>query len=184
MPPLAENPTATEIALDVAPEFTATLELDAVQTPASGAFGGPPPNQDATSGPGDNAISAAPSIAASTADDSLPIVANTATPVTFTPTPTNSPTATATPTPTITPTPIDGETAVLDLGGSVIWLRRSPGGQNLVVLQDQELVILHTGRANRAGIFWREVATGNGTIGWVEEQFLQFGVRGFFVDDN
>lgn len=67
---------------------------------------------------------------------------------------------------------MEGETAVLNLGGSVIWLRRSPGGQNVQLLQDQEQVLLYPGRANRAGALWRQVAAGNGTLGWVEERFL------------
>jgi hypothetical protein len=142
----------------------------AALTPASGAFGGPPAGEDAP--PDESADNAAPSPPTATpaADSTLA----TSTPVTSTPTSTASPTATATPSPTVTPTPIDGETAVLNLGGGVIWLRRSPGGQNLIVLQDKEIVILHSGRANRAGVIWRQVATGNGTLGWVEEQFLRF----------
>lgn len=165
------GPTATLEEEATLPEATlpvSTLNPETAVTPASGAFGGPPANNStesgAVSGIDDNII-----------EDLEPqgAPATAATPVTSTPIPTRSPTPTATATPTLTPTPIDGETAVLNLGGSVTWLRRSPGGQNLVVLQDNEVVILQSGHANRAGIFWREVATGNGTMGWVEEQFLK-----------
>jgi hypothetical protein len=165
--PLETITTTVEAALP-----TSTPDPDRDNTPASGAFGGPPPGDEETaaeSGIDENLIE-------EPGGESTPTTATigqTTTPPTFTPTPTNSPTPTATATPTLTPTPIDGETAVLNLGGSVIWLRRSPGGQNLVVLQDQEVVILRPGHANRSGIFWREVATGNGTVGWVEEQFLE-----------
>jgi len=191
--PLDPGLAATAVPTETAPaiseitpaEPTATLEEEAAEletnlpvstpnseaavTPASGAFGGPPPNSSAEPGTeagiDDNIIEENPVLEQSPG--------TTGTPVTSTPIPTRSPTPTATATPTLTPTPIDGETAVLNLGGSVTWLRRSPGGQNLVVLQDNEVVILQSGHANRAGIFWREVATGNGTLGWVEEQFLK-----------
>ncbi len=161
-----------------------TPDPNAALTPASGAFGGPPPGQVAeeeteapvvgseTTTTGLETTPAA--TAAATATSAL-----TPTPVTFTPTPTNSPTATATPsptltpTPTVTPTPIVGQTAVMNLAGGVMWLQRSPGGQNLLILQDREVVILYPGRANRGGAAWREIATGNGTIGWVEERYLR-----------
>lgn len=159
----------------------ATPASDAILTPASGAFGGPPPGQVEETEEIDTAVTPSETIPAGlgTTPTAAATSAFTATPVTFTPTPTSSPTPTATPsptftpTPTVTPTPIVGETAVLNLAGGVMWLQRSPGGQNLVVLQDREVVILHTGRANRGGVIWREVATGNGTIGWVEERFLR-----------
>lgn len=177
-------PTATVTAVANANTGTATIEpttntlepspttdSNATLTPASGAFGGPPPGlADETTA---EAITG--TVAVETAIPEFTATpANSATPVTSTPTPTASSTPTATPSPTTTPTPIDGETAVLNLGGNVIWLQRAPGRQNMVVLQDKEIVILLGGRANRAGTFWREVATGNGTVGWVQEQYLQF----------
>lgn len=102
----------------------------------------------------------------------LPTTTATAT-ITPSPTATASPTPTQTPTPTVTPTPIVGETAVLDTAGSTIWLRRTPGGSNLVLISDGETLILQSGRANRGGILWREVSTVTGVIGWVQQQFLQ-----------
>lgn len=171
---------------DVLPTADGTVQPSATPdpaalTPVSGAFGGPPPGLGDDVAEIETAVSSGEATSASpeTTPTATPTSAFTPTPVTFTPTPTSSPTATATPTPTltptptVTPTPIVGETAVLNLTGGVIWLQRSPGGQNLLVLQDQEVVILHAGRANRAGVIWREVAAGNGTIGWVEERFLQ-----------
>jgi hypothetical protein len=158
-------PTAT-ITDTLSAEPPSTPDPNATLTPSSGAFGGPPPGAE------DELVGTAVTGTVSATNTPTITPSPTETPVTFTPTPTASSTPTATPTPTVTPTPIEGETAVLDLGGGVIWLRRSPGGQNLVVLQDREVVILHPGHANRAGVIWQQVATGNGDIGWIEEQFL------------
>jgi hypothetical protein len=102
----------------------------------------------------------------------LPTTTATAT-VTPSPTTTATPTPTQTPTPTMTPTPILGETAVLNTSGSTIWLRRTPGGANLVLISDGEILILQPGRANRGGILWREVSTVNGVTGWVQQSFLE-----------
>lgn len=156
-------PTAQITTTQTISETIATLDLE--QTPSSGAFGGPPPGQE------ENEAEAEPE-AEGGAPEATPQPTNSATPVTFTPTATATATPTASATPTATPTPIDGPTAVLDLAGGVVWLYRSPGGQTLIVLQDQEVVLLRNGYANRAGIIWREVSAGDGTIGWVEESFL------------
>lgn len=156
------------------------------QTPASGAFGGPPPsssNQTVTdtapliatpeqAGPSstpnsDNEETAVPT-------NSVSNNSGTAT-ATTTPSPTATPLPTATPTATITPTPIEGETATIDTNGSTLWVRRSPGGQQLVLVQDKELVILENGRANQGGILWRKIRTVTGILGWVQEDFLDDG---------
>jgi hypothetical protein len=102
----------------------------------------------------------------------LPTTTATAT-ITPSPTATASPTPTQTPTPTVTPTPIMGETAVLNTSGSNIWLRRTPGGANLVLITDGETLLLMPGRASRGGILWREVSTVNGVTGWVQQAFLE-----------
>ncbi len=162
-------------------EAFSTPDPNAALTPASGAFGGPPPGLEEEGEVGETAVTTNEITPANpeTTPTATPTSAFTPTPVTFTPTPTSSPTPTATPTPTltptptVTPTPIVGETAVMNLAGGVMWLQRSPGGQNMLTLQDREVVILQPGRANRNGVIWREIATGNGTIGWVEERFLQ-----------
>ena len=103
-----------------------------------------------------------------------PTDAPTATPM---PTPTRTPTPlpTNTPTPTLTPTPITEATAQVATGGSTLWVKRSPGGQNLVILRDGETVILLPGNANQAGLLWKEVKTVQGVSGWVQAQFLSFG---------
>lgn len=155
------------------------------QTPSSGAFGGPPPSSSdevivteeippsATPelvGPsptpdGDGGETAVPTPATSGE-------ANTATP-TPSPTATNTPFPTATPTPTITPTPIEGITGTINTNGSTLWVRRSPGGQQLVIVQDDEIVLAENGRANQGGILWREIRTVNGILGWIQAEFLE-----------
>ncbi len=105
----------------------------------------------------------------------------TPTPITETPTPTSTPTQTptstptVTPTPTLTPTPIEGETAVVDLGGGTIWLRSTPDGQNMLIINSGDLVILRESYANRAGRMWREVSTLTGDTGWLPVEFLDTG---------
>jgi cytoskeletal protein RodZ len=153
------------------------------QTPASGAFGGPPPdNSDdlATETPTLTATpeQAGPSPtpeddAVETAVPTNPINNNSGT-ATATPSPTATatPPPTATPTPTITPTPIEGETAIIDTNGSTLWVRRSPGGQQLVLVNDNDIVLLENGRANQGGILWQKIRTVNGIVGWVQADFL------------
>jgi hypothetical protein len=153
-------------------------------TPVSGAFGGPPPGigsgsseeeagtAEATDSSGEistptpDAATTAPTAATPTA------VPNTPTP-TSSPTQTPTPTPTVTPTPTLTPTPIEGPTAVIDVGGGTVWLRSSPDGQNMLILNHGDTVILLSGHANRAGILWREVSTVQGDVGWIRAQFLR-----------
>jgi hypothetical protein len=85
-----------------------------------------------------------------------------------------TPTPTETPVPTLTPTPITGQTAVIDIGGGNVWLHRSPGGQNLIILSSGDIVIVLNGRANQGGILWQEVMTVNGVVGWIQAEFLVF----------
>lgn len=139
-------------------------------TPASGAFVGLPPEET----PG--ADSEVDGVVAGTETAVV-----TATPITETPTQTSTPTQTPTttptitPTPTLTPTPIEGETAVVDLGGGTIWLRSTPDGQNMLVINSGDVVILLGGHANRAGRLWREVSTVTGDVGWLPVEFLNTG---------
>ena len=72
----------------------------------------------------------------------------------------------------MTPTPIEGETATLNIGTSTLWLRRSPGGQTLVLVRGDETVILLPGHANQAGIIGQQIMTVDGTVGWVQEEFV------------
>ena len=144
-------------------ETAAPTSQTFAQTPQSGAFGGPPPKGVLTV--------TLPALAGSPAVD----VANTSSPrPTEPPTSTPTPSPTVTPTPTLTPTPIEGETAVINTGSSTIWVHRSPGGQNLALARGGDTVILQSGHANQGGIPWQEVMTLDGTVGWVQEQFLDF----------
>ncbi len=175
---------------------TPTLEATAVVTTttettvtatvrASGAMGElPPDGEDATldsgafapldeeevTGESDGEATVLPEAGPS----STPTAAQTSTAAPETPTATPTPSPTFTPIPTITPTPIDGETAVMALNGGVAWLTRSPGGQNLVILADEDVVLLANGRAHRDGRVWREVVTVDGTTGWIQEIYLNF----------
>ena len=152
------------------------------QTPSSGAFGGPPPgssDETATETPSPSATpeQAGPSPTPggdglATAVPTNPVNNNPAT-ATPSPTTTATPLPTATPTPTITPTPIEGSTGTINTNGSTLWVRRSPGGQQLVIVQDNEIVLLENGRANQGGILWREIRTVNGIVGWVQAEFLE-----------
>ena len=103
---------------------------------------------------------------------SSPTVTPTPT-ATSSPTPTPTSTPTTTPTPTLTPTPIVGETATINTEGSTLWMYRSPGGAQLVVLQDQEIVILLGRQANQGGELWSEVETLAGEVGWVRAIYLE-----------
>ncbi len=91
-------------------------------------------------------------------------------------TPPPTPTTTASPTPTLTPTAIMEETAVVNVGSSTVWLRRTPGStQNLLTLTGGDIVILRPGHANVGGIIWREIITVDNASGWIEEQYLDYG---------
>ncbi len=72
----------------------------------------------------------------------------------------------------MTPTPIEQETAVISTRGSTLWVRRTPGGQPLALVHDQDIVILFSGHAHQGGILWQEVSTVSGEVGWVQEEFL------------
>ena len=93
---------------------------------------------------------------------------------TASPTPTATPSPTPSPTPTITPTPIDAPTATVEADGSSIWILRSPGGQELVVVDDGTTLILLSRHANQGGVLWREIMTVEGLVGWIQEQYLSY----------
>lgn len=164
---------------------TATLDPENTppRTPETGAFDGPPPElASPTAGAAQvitpsTTITSTLSLTGTTEADATPVPtaepANTEEP-TATPEPTLTPTPTETPVPTLTPTPITGPTAVVDIGGGNIWLHRSPGGQNLLILSSGDTVILLNGRANQGGILWQEIMTVDGVVGWIEEELLDF----------
>jgi cytoskeletal protein RodZ len=154
------------------------------ETPSSGAFGGPPPgsvDESATETPIPSATpeqaGPSPTPGGNNAETAVPTsLANAdsgTTAATPRPIETATPLPTATPTPTITPTPIEGITGTINTNGSTLWVRRSPGGQQLVIVQDNEIVLIENGRANQGGILWREIRTVNGIVGWVQVEFLE-----------
>lgn len=186
------------------PPITATLSLTESLTstptrPATGAMGGVTsrtPTVDAAeaNGTGD----ATPDIPTPTEEgagvdaDGAPLPTETGTPTpvstdtpsptpTFTPSPTPSETPTVTPTPTatetpsLTPTPVEGPTATVNSDGANIWLYRSPGGQELMLVSHGETLLLLAGHANQGGAPWREVQTLQGVEGWIAERFLDYG---------
>lgn len=189
-----ESPSGAAMAADSSEPAGATAAP--INTPASddtasqptrdsdsGAFGGqvvtPAGADSATTGEAEPALTATPTpAAAATAVEEDGTLRATATPATPTvvpsPTATATPTPTLTPTPTVSPTPIVGETAIIGTGSSTIWLKRTPGGQDLVLVKGGDIVILMPGHANLAGQLWREISTVDGTVGWLEENFLSF----------
>lgn len=172
-------PSETVTVTTGTPVVTPTLRAISSSTPVTGAFGGPPASGTVITGTvaaEEPAVS--PTITATVAT-AVPTRTPTATPTsTNTPTPsptsTPTPTPTDTPTPTLTPTPIEGPTAVISTNGSTLWIRRTPGGQTLTLLQDGDTVILLPGHANQGGILWREISSVDGVIGWVQEEYLNY----------
>jgi hypothetical protein len=105
-----------------------------------------------------------------------PTMTSTPTPTaTPSPTPTNSPTPTPTSTPSLTPTPISEPTAIVNSTGSNVWVYRSPGGQQLVLVPGGTPVILLSRRSSQGGFLWREVMTVQGQAGWIDERYLDYG---------
>lgn len=178
--PPSATPTPEEG--QVPAETTSVPESTPPLTPETGSFGGPPP--ELLTPPADQVITGTTTITAAiplsgtTAPPNTPTAtaepADTEEP-TATPEPTVTPTPTETPEPTLTPTPISGETAVVDIGGGNVWIHRSPGGQNLVILSTGDTVIVLDGRANQGGVLWQEIMTVDGVVGWIEAAYLVFG---------
>ena len=177
--PLSEEMLATP---SVTPSATPDLIAEVDEAGESGSFGGfmapdqPESDEEVEEEEGAETVLPSPTLdpeADTPTPTHTPQPTTTATATsTLLPTATASPTPTLTPTPTVPPTPIFGETAVLNTSGSTIWLRRTPGGANLVLISDGETLILMSGRANRGGASWREVSTVTGVVGWVQQSFL------------
>jgi hypothetical protein len=145
-------------------------------SPESGSFSGPPPSIP-TNGPDAEGTNSTAQVDGSelTDETSAPPRETTGSPqASSTPTAIASPTPTETPSPTITPTPITGETAIVSSGGSTVWITRSPGGQNLTLVRDGDIVLILSGHANQAGLLWREVRAVNGILGWIQENYLEY----------
>lgn len=147
----------------------------AVGSPESGAFAGPPATNTPIEPIDTSGIGATDDLLLDGTITVTPTPLPTSTlPSTEIPRATSTATATptTTPTPTLTPTPIVGETAVINTGGSTLWVRRTPGGQTLSLVRNGELVLLSSGHANQGGILWQEIRTVDGVLGWVQEEFI------------
>lgn len=181
--PISETNGSDEMGVVAGPVSTTVPETSAVATipddgtPDSGAFAGPPPSAmtetiEASSDADGQDVTFTPEAAT----EIIVLPSPTFTPTnTVTPSPTPSPTPTNTPTPTHTPTPIFEETAMINTGSSTVWIKRTPGGQDYVLLRGGETVILFPGHANIGGSMWREVSTVEGIAGWVLESYLSSG---------
>lgn len=185
--------SAESAALADAPNQTAGATPTPRLTPVTGAFGGPPaatavPSADEAEAEGVGGEDSAETVPALTATPGTtpdatatatpsPAPSATATPTslppTATPTTTPTPSPTITPTPTVTPTPISGPTAVINTQGSTLWVRLTPGGRNIALIRDRDVVLLGTARASQAGIIWQEITTVNGILGWVQLEYLE-----------
>lgn len=155
-------------------------------TPASGAFGGPPPTRTTTPATPTLTLEATAEVTTPLVAESTPVpttpIPNSGATITATTAPTDTatptPTATVTPTATPTPTPITEPTARVNTGGGTLWVRRTPGGDNIALINHNAVVILGAGHASLAGVQWQEIMTVDGVIGWVQREFLDFTNQG------
>ena len=61
---------------------------------------------------------------------------------------------------------------MLSADSGTVWIRRSPGGVQLILLRDGDMVILSSGHANQGGVLWQEVITLEGVRGWIQLDLL------------
>jgi hypothetical protein len=64
---------------------------------------------------------------------------------------------------------------MINTGSSTVWLKRTPGGQDFILVRGGDRVILLPGHANYGGNMWRQVSTVNGNVGWLLESFIGTG---------
>jgi len=88
-------------------------------------------------------------------------------------------TAIATPTldpdlPTATPTPVIIRAFVINTGGNGLTMRDVPGGEQVLVIQEDEFITVleDEGTADVNGFIWVKVRTFLGEEGWVARDFL------------
>ena len=184
--PVVEGQTLPAAAQTPEPETAVTPplvneELGPVseeQTPESGAFARPAGADTEIAPPTATSVidSQEATVVSGTITATIPAAATaTATPTaTPTSTPTTTPTPTITPSPTITPTPVTGPTALVLTNSSTLWVRRTPGGEQLELLFNGDTLVLENGRANQGGILWQKVRTLQGNLGWVQDDFLDY----------
>jgi len=86
------------------------------------------------------------------------------------------PTATIDPSlPTPTPTPIVVRAFVINTGGNGLTMRDVPGGEQVLILQEEEFVTVleEEGTADVNGLIWVKIRTFLGDEGWVARDFLE-----------
>jgi len=159
------------------PETSVVATIPDDGTPDSGAFAGPPPSaMTETTEAFSDVDGEDETLTPEAATEVIVLPPPPFTPTnTVTPSPTPSPTPTSTSTPTLTPTPIFEETAMINTGSSTVWIKRTPGGQDYILIRGGDTVILFPGHANIGGSMWREVSTVEGIAGWVLESYLSSG---------
>lgn len=169
--------TITEVGVD---ETTVSAEptQSGAARPETGSFSGPPLSDSAARPDSESELTQESGAANESFNGDEPVATESAeinTPrATRTPTETPSPSPTPLPSPTGTPTPISGETALVASGGSTVWITRSPGGQNLTLVMDGDIVLVLPGHANQAGVLWREIRTVDGLHGWIREDYIEY----------
>ena len=77
--------------------------------------------------------------------------------------------------PTATPTPEIIRAFVIDTGGNGLTLRETPGGAEILILDENEFitVLVEEVRQEQGGLTWVKVRTFLGDEGWVAEVFLE-----------
>ncbi|MFT5196674.1 MAG: hypothetical protein ACI9EW_003516 [Cellvibrionaceae bacterium] len=77
--------------------------------------------------------------------------------------------------PTATPTPIIVRAFVIETGGNGLTLRDKPGGEEILILDENEFVTVlqSEGIQEQGGFVWVKVRTFLGDEGWVAEVFLE-----------
>jgi len=87
-------------------------------------------------------------------------------------TPTFIPTATATLTSTPTSTPTPGMVQVVNTSLPPLRLFQSPGGPEIGVIRQGQVLTLLYGRQELNGLIWVQVMDNDGRVGWMPESYL------------
>ncbi|MFK7801457.1 MAG: hypothetical protein AB8G95_07500 [Anaerolineae bacterium] len=77
--------------------------------------------------------------------------------------------------PTATPTPVIIRAFVKETGGNGLTLREAPGGDEILILDENEFVTVlqNEGTQEQGGFTWVKIRTFLGDEGWVAEFFLE-----------
>ncbi len=82
--------------------------------------------------------------------------------------------------PTATPTPVVIRAFVIDTGGNGLYMREQPGGETVLILDENEFVTVlqQEGTQQFDGFTWVKVRTFLGDEGWVADVFLEIEGQG------